>query len=208
MRIGRLARWYRWIEYAAFGHALERIRFAHLNRIADARRVLILGEGDGRTLARLLEIAPHARFEVFDVSPQMIALAKHRTSDRKRVAFHCRDARAENWPARSYDALVTQFFLDCLTEHDARTIVSQLNHALAPGGIWLLAEFAVPTSGWRKIHAQLWVSAMYRFFRAASALQPQSLPPIGQLLTQAGLHREERTEARAGLMISEIWRKP
>ena len=52
MKIGRLARWYRWIEYAAFGRVLERRRFAFLPHIASARHMLILGEGDGRTLER------------------------------------------------------------------------------------------------------------------------------------------------------------
>src|SRR6202035_2815494 len=37
MKIGRLAGWYRWIEYLAFGRALERRRFAFLSRLASAK---------------------------------------------------------------------------------------------------------------------------------------------------------------------------
>src|SRR5580704_9374486 len=81
MKIGRLARWYRWVEYAAFGRALERCRFANLTLLERAQRVLILGEGDGRTLARLLAVAPAARFEVIELSSEMIALAKARARD-------------------------------------------------------------------------------------------------------------------------------
>ncbi len=47
----RIARWYRWIEYAGFGRALERRREAFLDDVSDARRVLALGDGDGRALA-------------------------------------------------------------------------------------------------------------------------------------------------------------
>jgi len=36
MKIGYLAPWYRWIEYAAFGRALERRRFAFLDCLAAA----------------------------------------------------------------------------------------------------------------------------------------------------------------------------
>ena len=54
-----LARWYRWLEYAAMGRALERRRFEFLPGMAQARRVLILGEGDGRFLTRV--IAPDQR---------------------------------------------------------------------------------------------------------------------------------------------------
>ena len=52
MNADRIARSYRWLEYAAFGVALERARFDFLRCAAEARRVLILGEGDGRFLAR------------------------------------------------------------------------------------------------------------------------------------------------------------
>ena len=43
MNCDRIARWYRWFEYAGFGRGLERRRQAFLNDIADARRVLALG---------------------------------------------------------------------------------------------------------------------------------------------------------------------
>jgi spermidine synthase len=39
-----------------FGLALEHARFDFLSHAAEARRVLILGEGDGRFLARLLRM--------------------------------------------------------------------------------------------------------------------------------------------------------
>ena len=55
MNADRIASGYRWLEYAAFGLALEQARFDFLSRAAGARRVLILGEGDGRFLARLLD---------------------------------------------------------------------------------------------------------------------------------------------------------
>ena len=34
MLIDRFAPWYRWVEYLTFGRALERRRFAFLNRLA------------------------------------------------------------------------------------------------------------------------------------------------------------------------------
>ena len=54
MNADPIASSYRWLEYAAFGLALEHARFDFLSHAAAARRVLILGEGDGRFLARLL----------------------------------------------------------------------------------------------------------------------------------------------------------
>lgn len=207
MQIGRLAPWYRWIEYAAYARALERRRFAFLRRLAGARRVLILGEGDGRTVARLLRIAPQAEFDVVEVSPEMIALARGRVGDSARVHFHQSDARTYRWPAGSYDAVVTNFFLDCFTDEDLAPLVRQLAEALAPEGIWIVAEFAIPPRGWQRAHARIWIWTMYRFFGITTGLRAQKLPAIARLMREAGMIRVEQQSERAGLMVSEVWRR-
>ncbi len=207
MKIGRLARWYRWIEYAAFGRTLEFHRFTFLPQIASARRVLILGEGDGRTLERLVTIAPSARFDVVELSPEMIAIAHRRTNNPERIVFHCRDARTEDWPSANYDAILTHFFLDCFSEAEVRQLIRQLARSLAPDGRWLISEFAIPTQGWQRIHAQLRVWTMYRFFRLTTALSAGSLPPIEALMDEQGLRLVERRRHWTGLIVSDVWRR-
>jgi ubiquinone/menaquinone biosynthesis C-methylase UbiE len=207
MNIDRLARWYRWIEYAAFGRALERRRFAFLHRLATARRVLILGEGDGRTLERLLALAPQARIDVVELSIEMIALAQSRVAIQDRVRFLQQDALSSSWPERHYNAVVTCFFLDCFAESQARSLIHGLAAAMAPGAVWLVSEFAVPPHGWRKLHAKLWLSTMYRFFKITTGLQTHTLPPYERLLSEAGMQRTESEHERAGMMVSEVWEK-
>lgn len=206
MKIGRMAQWYRWIEYAAFGRALENRRFAFLPRLVSSRRVLILGEGDGRTLARLLTLAPSAHFDVVELSPEMIALARKRTNGSDRVTFHCEDARGMDCPAGRFDAIVTNFFIDCFDEGDARRMVRRLANTLRPDGIWLMSEFTIPPDGWRRWHAQLWIWTMYRFFRATTGLRSRALPPIDKLMRESGMQRIEQETERAGLMVSEVWK--
>jgi SAM-dependent methyltransferase len=206
MRVGHLARCYRWIEYAAFGRALERCRFAFLARLAGARGVLILGEGDGRSLERLLTLAPSAVFDVVELSPEMISLAKQRTRNSTRVTFSCQDARKASWPAAQYDGIVTHFFLDCFDEDEARHLIAQLANALTPDGSWLVSEFAIAVKGWRRLHARIWIGTMYRFFGITTGLRARALPPIEMLMREAGMYRTEREQARAGLMVSEVWR--
>jgi SAM-dependent methyltransferase len=207
MQIGRLAPWYRWIEYAAYGRALERRRFAFLRRLAGARHVLVLGEGDGRTVARLLKIAPQAQFDVVEVSPEMIALARGRVGDSRRVHFQQGDARTHEWLAGGYDGIVTNFFLDCFTDDDLTHLVPKLADALAPEGIWIVGEFAIPPRGWRRLHARTWIWTMYRFFGITTGLRAQRLPAIERLMREAGMMRVEQQSERAGLMISEVWRR-
>jgi spermidine synthase len=207
MKIGAMSSWYRWIEYAAFGHALEDRRFTFLPSLAAARRVLMPGEGDGRTLARLLALAPVANIDVVEVSPEMIGLAKRRTGNPSRVSFQCRDARDVTWPAAGYDAIVTHFFLDCFGEDDSRRLIRLLADALTPDGIWLISEFAIPRRGWRRLHAQVWIHTMYGFFRVTTGLRVQALAPIATLMQEAGLERVALEQQRAGLIVSEIWRR-
>jgi ubiquinone/menaquinone biosynthesis C-methylase UbiE len=206
MNIDPLARWYRFVEYCAFGQALERRRFAYLNRLAEARRVLILGEGDGRLLARLLGVAREASIDVVELSGEMIALARARVGSTDRVRFLQEDARLVDFGAAEYDGVVTCFFLDCFPEAEAHVLVERLARALKPGGVWLVSDFAIPPYGWRRWHAAVWIWTMYRFFRITTGLQTAWLPRIERLLASAGLTRVEREEERAGMMVSELWR--
>lgn len=207
MRIDRFAPWYRWVEYAAFGRALERRRFAFLDRIAGARRILILGEGDGRMLRRLRRIAPQAEIEVIETSAAMIELARRRAADSPRVSFRLEDARSVPLPDSHYDAVVTMFFLDCFDESELRGLIQKIKRAMAPGAMWIVSEFAIPAQGWRRLHAMVWIRTMYRFFGAVSGLRVTTLPPIDRLLAEANLQSLERAEERWGLIRSEIFRK-
>ncbi len=49
--------------------------------------------GDGRSLARLFTLAPLAVFDVVEISPEMIALARQRTGGSARASYLCQDAR-------------------------------------------------------------------------------------------------------------------
>jgi SAM-dependent methyltransferase len=204
MDVGRLARWYRWIEYAAFERALERSRLAFLDKLAGARRVLILGEGDGRTLQRLLALAAEARFDVVESSAEMIALARARIGNTARVRFQCQDALTATFPQAAYDGVVTCFFLDCFTESELRDLLQRVQSALNPGAIWLLSEFAIPARGWQRWYAKIWIWTMYRFFQATTSLRTRRLAPIERLLSEFGMHSVAIRRQRWGMIVSEV----
>ena len=208
MNIERFARWYRWVEYAAFGRALERRRFVFIDHLANARRVLIPGEGDGRTLARLIVIAPQAQIDVLELSGEMIKLSRRRAGHSDHVHFRQENALTAFWPHQYYDGIVTLFFLDCFNEDEARGLIHRLVRAMTPGAVWLVGEFAIPEQGWRRCLATIWIWTMYRFFAAITGLRTRALPPIGRLLTEAGLRQLEWSEKRWGLIRSKVWGKP
>jgi ubiquinone/menaquinone biosynthesis C-methylase UbiE len=207
MNIDRLAPWYRSVEYLAFGRALEEARFAFLDRLASARRILVLGEGDGRALEKLLSFAPSAEVDVHELSGRMIELARQRIGNSRRVRFEQGDAQSCTWPLEYYDGVVTLFFLDCFSEPEAARLMHRIASAMAPGGMWLVSDFAIPANGWRRWHAKAWTWVMYGFFHIATGLGTLSLPGIEPLLSETGLRRVELVEARFGLIRSEVWKK-
>jgi SAM-dependent methyltransferase len=209
MNADRIAGSYRWLEYLAFGRALEHARFCFLTHAAAARRVLILGEGDGRFLARLLGSNRRASVAVVETSARMIDLARQRVplGERSRVEFHQIDAVADALPEGPFDLAVTHFFLDILGCRDAEAVILKVNAALAPGADWLVSEFQEPASGVRRLHARLWLRAMYGFFSATTGLRVSKLPPYRDLLTRSGLGEIDYCERRLGLIRSQVWRK-
>jgi len=127
MNCNAIARWYRWMEYIGFGRALERRRFAFLSDVVDAKRVLVLGEGDGRFLAKIgapcktrknTVKPPCFTVDYVDLSGNMLDLARSRAGT-EYVTYHHADALKIPLPAGHYDLIVTHFFLDCLNEKDA-----------------------------------------------------------------------------------------
>src|SRR5690606_29922899 len=113
----RLARIYRALEYVAFGRDLERARFTLMPALAACQTILIVGEGDGRFLQRLLQLNPRARVDCVDLSPAMLARARERLGGTAagRVCFRVGDIRAIELAPNHYDAVVTCFVLDCFS---------------------------------------------------------------------------------------------
>jgi ubiquinone/menaquinone biosynthesis C-methylase UbiE len=209
MNADPIARSYRWLEYAALGRALERARFDFLSHALQAQSVLILGEGDGRFLARLLEYNRHACIVVVETSTRMIQLARERLppSEQSRVKFQSINAVSGVLPEGPFDLAVSHFFLDVLDVRDAESVILKVSAQLAPGADWLISEFQEPARGFRLLHARLWLHAMYSFFSITTGLRASKLPPYRDLLARSGLAEIQHRERRFGLIRSQLWRK-
>lgn len=210
MNADPIARVYRWLEYAAFGGRLERSRFYFLEQTLPARRILVAGEGDGRFLRGLVAFNHKAMVDVIDASAAMIALAEERVpaEARGRVRFHQRDLLQAPLLPGPYDLVITHYFLDCFQTADSAAIIADLAEALRPGGLWILSDFQLPAAGWRRMHARVWLWAMYAFFQLATGLKARRLPPYEAQLTRAGMKLEMQWTEGTGLIGSQVWRKP
>jgi ubiquinone/menaquinone biosynthesis C-methylase UbiE len=199
MNADRIARLYRWIEYATFGRALQRRRVALLPDVADARRVLVLGDGDGRFLEKLVKQNPRAHVDYVDLSGSMLELARARAGT-GRVTYHLADALEIALPERGYDLIVTHFFLDCFDETGAARLVGRAARAACPHAQWMISEFR-KTSWW----AAWWLRVMYAFFGIATGLETRRLIDHHPLLARHGFRMMRSESAWRGLLTSQLW---
>jgi ubiquinone/menaquinone biosynthesis C-methylase UbiE len=202
MNCDRIARLYRWIEYAAFGNALQRRRTAFVDEAAHARRVLALGDGDGRALLALLRAAPSARVDYVDTSTKMLELARARVdrADANRVEFRKADARDVPWEESEYDLIVTHFFLDCFGERDLPLLVDKIARTAGPEARWIVSEFRPVNRA-----ARLCIAAMYLFFGTAADLKTRNLADHHPHLLRKGFRLRRSELACGGMLASELW---
>jgi ubiquinone/menaquinone biosynthesis C-methylase UbiE len=197
MNCDGLARAYRWLEYLAFGRALERRRFRFIPEVAGARRALVLGDGDGRFLARFAEIS-EASIDYVDLSTRMIDLARTRAGTR-RIAYYHADALTLPLAPAAYDLIATHFFLDCLNAPDLECLIARAACAAKPGAMWIVSEFRQPP--W----AAPLLAALYLFFRVTTGLTTQRLTDHRPLLLKHGFRLRSEETSRVGLLASELW---
>lgn len=203
----RLAACYLLLERFAFGRALERARFLYCARLRDKRRVLLLGDGDGRFLQKLLRDCPRAEVVSIDASEKMLALAAGRLSaaERQRVTFRCEEASTLCLEPASFDAVTTLFFLDCFDEGRLGPLVNKIADLLKPQACWLWADFSLPERGWRRWRARIWLAVLYRFFRSTAGIAAVRLPPAETAIERAGFRCCASQTLEHGLLRSSFY---
>jgi ubiquinone/menaquinone biosynthesis C-methylase UbiE len=204
-----IARPYRWLEYLTLGKALERCRLHFLLNLLQQRQALILGDGDGRFLAQLLARNPRLQADAVDTSATMLRLLRQRcdsTTPSAMARLQIRQASALTVPieTKSYDLVVTHFFLDCLSQAELEALVTRIAPTLTPGALWLISDFRIP-GGPMYLPAKFIVRSLYLVFRVLTGLRTTRLPDHSTPLTQAGLTRLTHQNHLAGLLFTEIW---
>jgi ubiquinone/menaquinone biosynthesis C-methylase UbiE len=211
MNFDVLAPHYRWMEFVAAGEKLQRCRVAFLGRVMDAKKVLILGDGNGRFLLECRRKLPHAKITSVDASARMLALARRRLAkndaNNKPVDFICADALAWTPPENYFDLVVTHFFLDCFRSEQVEALIRKLARASAPRANWLVADFQTAAKGIprQRSRAILWM--LYKFFRVATRLSAAELTPPDVFLQRNGFELHERQVHDWGLLHSDCWQR-
>jgi SAM-dependent methyltransferase len=191
-----VARIYRWAEYLTLGPLLQRTRTHFLPQLADRRRALVLGDGDGRFLAKLLAQNPTLHATAVDTSEQMLQLLRSRCDFERLETIHA-DALTIA-PPPGTDLIVTHFFLDCFTQEEVNALALKLAQ---PGVLWLVSDFRAsdPIS-------RAYVRSLYFAFRILTGLRITHLPDPAAALSAAGFHRIAHHPSLGGVLYTELWR--
>lgn len=202
-----MARPYAALERLLFGGTFQATRTALLPALDDASRVLVLGEGDGRFTAALLARNGRARVVAIDGSREMLATAKRRCAAHPdRVEFVC--ANAVDWLATScvapFDAVVTTFFLDCLTEDEMSRLFTRLNAHLTPDARWLWADLVVPSQGWQRHFAKLLLESLYAVFAFTTNISARRLVDPGPYFAALGWRPSASAKRLAGILEARV----
>ena len=81
----RLSRWYQSLERMLFGSALTRARYQLLDRLPQADRLLVFGDGDGRLTREISRRRPDCSMVSVDLSSEMLRLQRQRLSGGEEV---------------------------------------------------------------------------------------------------------------------------
>lgn len=206
----RLAEIYRTLELLAFGTYLERARFAHLEAVACCDPILLVGDGDGRYLERLLWqtrcLAP--KIDVVERSERMIERSQRRLrdADRPRVTYHRTSLfEAELTPA-NYAALVNCFFLDQFEGENLERAIHRLAAWCRPGALLSISDFRIPDRGLARLYARLWLKFLYGFFGLVTGIDARRLEDPARCLTRRHFSPVETQLLLGGFLHSTLWR--
>lgn len=207
----RIATIYRWGEYLSLGPLLQRTRTRLLNDLGNPRHALVLGDGDGRFLERLLLRYPQCTAVAVDISAAMLDKLRRRClrsvpNADKRLTTLQRSA-LEIDPPPSTDLVVTHFLLDCFSQPEVDALIARITSQLPPGSFWLVSDFALPNNGLLRPAARLYIASLYAAFRLLTGLRVNRLPDPQSALLRNGMRRIARSTLVGGLLYTELWRR-
>ena len=211
MSFDNLAPYYRWMEFIFAGGKMHRCRTAFLDQIPQPKNILLLGEGHGRSLVECCRRFADAQITCVDASEQMLAQARRQLARHNLKASRVEFVHADilNWSpsGKTYDLIVTNFFLDCFTPEQLEQMIPRIAGSSARNANWLVADFQMPTGGWRRIRSRQIIWMLYVFFRLTTRLTARELTQPDSFLAKAGFTLHRRSESEWGLLHSDWWQK-
>ncbi len=172
--------------------------------VTDEERVLDVGCGTGRALQSLAAANPHGWTEGLDLTPAMVARARHRMEECPHDQYCVRvgDATALPYPRNTFDAVFSSYVIDVLPLSRISLCLEEMHRVLRPTGRLVLVHLS-PS---RRPAARLWAGIAHFVPPALGGARPLSLRAF---LLDAGFAPEQvRTVTQLGLCSSVVYASP
>ena len=135
------------------------------------RRVLDLGSGDGRLIARVLDLLPGATGVALDFSDEMLRRLHERFDADPRVEICAHDLATPLPELGAFDAIVSSFAIHHVVDARKRVLYEEIHARLQPGGVFLNLE-----------HVASATPALHLWFLTSIGVAPQDDDPSNKLL--------------------------
>jgi ubiquinone/menaquinone biosynthesis C-methylase UbiE len=199
------------MERALAGPRLQRCRTAWIDALANCETLLIAGGGHGHFLRACARRFPQLEITNVDASAGMLAHAeahvRREQLDLTRLRFVHASVPAWQPRAAQFDAVVTNFFLDCFPPDELATVIASLAGGLRPRAHWLNADFTVPARGWARHRARAVHAVMYAFFRPIAGVRARRVTAPDSLLQEQGFALSGRKNFEWGLLHADWWQR-
>lgn len=207
---GKISCIYSFLEKVVFRNKLQEYRCCFLDLMHEAQDVLLVGEGTGSFLIKLLTLNSTVRVTVVEVSREMVTQARSKVEpeDRVRVFFH-EKVVSDFYSSQKYDFICTFFFWDCFDKKQIKRMFPNLVSKLQPQGKLLNADFFENSYSGSKgeiLHFLL-LRVLYGFFRFATGIQAECVVEINGIAKQSNLTLDEFVVDQKFPIKAEVYKR-
>jgi tRNA (cmo5U34)-methyltransferase len=192
-----------------FGGALRRAQCALLERLRDARRVLVIGGGSGWFLCELLARTGVEHVLYVEQSPKMLAYSRAAVAEAAPASLHRVEFRLGTEQTLSaadgeFDVVTTNFFLDLFEQTSAAAMARKLAERLAADGRWLFVDFELPERGPARWYGLLLFRVMFTFFNVVARMESRWPPDYARIFEPLGLRVAHERRFYASLVRARL----
>jgi ubiquinone/menaquinone biosynthesis C-methylase UbiE len=202
---------YLFLETITFGNQLQKCRTSMISHLTNSKRVLVLGEGNGRFLEAFCKVNPLAEILVIDESPRMLDLAKRRISNSNppiyhRIEFRCANVFEILPLSGTFDLIVCNFFLDCFTSSEIAHLLGLFRQMILESGLLVVGDFRKPHSIFGKFIAEFILKIMHVFFEKTAGISATELTDLHAMLQERSFQKAVEKKLFFGFLNSSIWK--
>ncbi len=175
MNFDRIAPFYDPLASLVFLGNIRKSQIECLKSATPKGKVLIIGGGTGWIIPYIFESGQVEKLYYVEVSQRMLALSKDKCPREltDRVDFIFGDENVV--PHLKFDAVITNFVLDCFEELRLKKVMSLIHDSLKIQGKWYVTDFRFDKSLYRKTWQLPLFWCMLSFFRRSVGLESNKL---------------------------------